>query len=204
MVEPQLRPILDTIRHQVIRNGQVDLTFDRLSQITSVDMQLLRSHISTPDELVERLLDYELEKFSDIIASTNGNTNAIDVMLLVSKRIAEKFEEIFPSVSPQLKVLYPQAWHRQFEKRLEFISGSIRRNLNSGIAQGMYRSDLSTELIARLYLARIIDIHNPELFPPNSFSFEVLFAQVFESLIRSIATPEGLAYFIERRKHYGI
>lgn len=204
MVEPQLRPILESIRLQLLKMHQVDLTFDRLDQNNNIDVQMLRRHVSTPDELVECLLEYELEKISDIIAGTNGNTNAIDAMLLVSKKVAEKFEEIFPSVSPQLKVLYPTAWQRQFEKRLDFISGSIRRNLNSGIAQGLYRSDLSTELIARLYLARIIDIHNPELFPPETFSFEVLFAQAFESLIRSIATPEGLAYFIERKNHYNI
>ncbi|MBK9292200.1 MAG: hypothetical protein IPM52_11320 [Bacteroidetes bacterium] len=204
MVEPQLRPILDTIRHQLILNGQVDLTFDRLAQSGNIDVHQLRMHVQTPDELVEHLLEYELEKFSDIVSGINGDSNAIDAMLLVSKRIAERFSEIFPSVSPQLKLLYPQAWQNQFEKRLEFISGSIRRNLNSGIAQGMYRSDLSTELIARLYLARIIDIHNPELFPPESFSFEILFAQAFESLIRSVATPEGLAYFVERKKFYRI
>jgi hypothetical protein len=188
----------------MIQNDQVDLTFDRLSQFGEVDVHVLRSYVSTPDELVEHLFEYELEKFSDIVSGSNGNSNAIDAMLLVSKRIAESFDDIFPSVSPQLKSLYPQAWQRQFERRLEFIADSIRRNLNSGIAQGIYRSDLSTELISRLYLARIIDIHNPELFPPESFSFEVLFAQAFESLIRSIATPEGLAYFIERRKHYSI
>ncbi len=204
MVEPQLRPILDNIRHQVLHMRQVDLTFDRLAESGSVDVHLLRRHVSTPDELVECLLEYELEKFSNIVLSIHGNTNAIDAMLLVSKKIAERFSELFPSVSPQLKLLYPHAWQRQFEKRLGFISESIRRNLNSGIAQGMYRSDLSTELIARLYLARIIDIHNPELFPPETFSFEVLFAQAFESLIRSIATPEGLGYFIERKKHHRI
>ncbi|HMM12330.1 MAG TPA: hypothetical protein PKE03_09590 [Bacteroidales bacterium] len=204
MVEPQLRPILDTIRNQVIRNGQVNLTFDHLAQSGTVDIPTLIRHVNTPEELVDYLFDYELEKFSNIVADISEELNAIDTMLQVSKRISEKFGDFFPSVSPQLKLLYPQAWQRQFEKRLDFISGSLRRNLNTGIAQGMYRSDLSTELIARLYLARMIDIHNPELFPPESFSFEVLFAQAFESLIRSIATAEGLAYFIERKKHYHI
>jgi hypothetical protein len=38
------------------------------------------------------------------------------------------------------------------------------------------------------------------LFPPEKFSFEMLFAVMFEDLVRSIAKPEGIAYFEEKIK----
>jgi hypothetical protein len=43
-------------------------------------------------------------------------------------------------------------------------------------------------------------MHNPDLFPPEKFSFETLFALMFEDLVRSIAKPEGIAYFEKKIK----
>jgi len=64
----------------------------------------------------------------------------------------------------------------------------------------MYREDLSVELVARLYISRLIDIHNPDFFPPARFSFSMLFDVMFESFIRSIAKIEGIKYFEEKIK----
>jgi len=205
MIHDELKPILEIVRRKALEMKEVDLTFDTLNRLPEINMHLLRSHVETPDELVEKLLEHELGKFATFVDEINPeNHNSIDAMLMVSKKIAENFHELFPSVSPQLKVLYPQAYMKQFERRIQFISDKIRRNLNHGIQQGLYRSDLSSELIARLYISRLIDIHNPELFPAETFSFPKLFNQMFESLIRSIATPKGLEYFEHRKKHYSL
>ena len=44
-------------------------------------------------------------------------------------------------------------------------------NIQRGIWQGLYRDDVSTELVARRYISRLIDLHNPDNFPPEEFSF---------------------------------
>ncbi|MCK4361200.1 MAG: hypothetical protein KAV70_05605, partial [Bacteroidales bacterium] len=77
----------------------------------------------------------------------------------------------------------------------DFIFGKIKINLTKGINQGIYRDDLSIELIARLYISRLTDIHNPEFFPPEKFSFQTFFDVMFENFIRGIAKPEGIKYY---------
>ncbi len=62
----------------------------------------------------------------------------------------------------------------------------------------MYREDLSIELAARLYISRLLDLHNDELFPPDKFSFHTLFNFMFENWIRGIARPEGIKYYEAR------
>jgi len=126
--------------------------------------------------------------------------NAIDILVIVSHELAEKFYDISPSITHELKGMFPTIYHHHFEERIRFISDKIRINLTKGISQNMYRSDLSIELIARLYISRLIDIHNPDFFPPEEFSFQTLYDQMFESFIRSVATPEGLDYF-EKKKN---
>lgn len=205
MIPEEHKPILELLRLKVLDMKTVDLSFENLSQIPEMPIEKLKKFANTPEELVEKLLEHELGKFSEILLDINQDSmNAIDAMLKISQRISERFREIFPSVSPQLKLRYPIPYQSQFEKRLSFVSDKIRINLKEGIEQNLYRSDLSTELIARLYISRLIDIHNPELFPPSTFSFEVLFNQMFESLIRSITTTEGLLYFEQRKRFYSL
>jgi TetR/AcrR family transcriptional regulator, cholesterol catabolism regulator len=205
MIQEEHKPILELIRLKVLDMKTVDLSFEKLSQIPEMPIEKLKQFVSTPEELVEKLLEHELGKFSDILIDIDHDSmNAIDALLKISIRISDRFFEIFPSVSPQLKLRYPIPYQTQFQKRLSFVSEKIRINLREGIEQQLYRSDLSTELIARLYISRLIDIHNPELFPLATFSFEVLFNQMFESLIRSIATSEGLSYFEQRKRFYSL
>lgn len=196
MIHKDLRPILDLTRHKALEMNSLDLSFETLGQIRDFPIDELMLFAPTTQDLVRLLLEYELEKFTDITDNNElKDINAIDAMLHVSMEIARKFNDIFPSLSPQIKIKYPAVYHEQFQKRMIVVSEKIRLNMGIGINQGMYRSDLSAELISRLYLSRLIDIHNEDFFPAESFSFEVLFNQMFESLIRSIATPEGLDYF---------
>ncbi len=196
MIHEDLRPILDLTRHKALEMNSLDLSFETLGQIRDFPIDELMLFAPTTQDLVRLLLEYELEKFTDITDNNElKDINAIDAMLHVSMEIARKFNDIFPSLSPQIKIKYPAVYHEQFQKRMIVVSEKIRLNMGIGINQGMYRSDLSAELISRLYLSRLIDIHNEDFFPAESFSFEVLFNQMFESLIRSIATPEGLDYF---------
>ncbi|MBW7847248.1 MAG: hypothetical protein H3C41_04090 [Bacteroidales bacterium] len=180
-----------------------DFSLESLEQIPEFPFRLLKPHARTMDDLAKLLMEYESEKIKMIVDKEFENENAIDAMLHVSKEIARQFDNIFPSLSPQIRSKFPALYHEQFQKRLEMVSERIRFNLQRGIAQGYYRSDLSVELISRLYLSRLIDIHNQDYFPPESFSFDVLFNQMFENLIRSIATPKGLAYFEKQlQAHY--
>jgi hypothetical protein len=65
---------------------------------------------------------------------------------------------------------------------------------------GFYRNDVSTELVARRYISRLLDLHDPDNFPPEEFSFLKLFDQMFESFVKSIATEEGLAHYEKKKK----
>jgi hypothetical protein len=96
--------------------------------------------------------------------------------------------------------LYPDIYAKHIEERINFIYGKIQINLQKGISQGMYRDDVSIELVARLYIRRLIDLHDTENFPPEDFSFETLFSQMFERFVRSIATEDGIKYFERKKK----
>ena len=204
-MDPILREIIEKFRDYLYKaNGSAYISLDKISAEIGFSKDVILQYVSGEEELVEKVLDFERHRFEEIfsIHSFDG-VNAIDVLLMVSKEVADKFLDISPSVTFVLKKHYPEIYHQHFIRRRDFIYEKIQLNLSKGIRQGMYRDDLSVELIARLYLSRLIDLHNPDFFPPEEFSPDTIFNVMFENFIRGIAKPEGLDYFMKKKKNYG-
>jgi TetR/AcrR family transcriptional regulator, cholesterol catabolism regulator len=193
--------LLKKIRYTAREKKLKDFSFAEISDNTGIPVENLKSYVSSHEELVEKILEIERQKFEEIFQVHDfEGVNAIDILLIVSKEVAKYYILVTPSITIQLKEKFPKIYQEHFDKRLEFIFNKIQINLTKGIAQGIYREDLSIELLARLYMSRLIDMHNPDLFPPEKFSFETLFALMFEDLVRSISKPEGIAYFEKKIK----
>ncbi|MBN2174880.1 MAG: hypothetical protein JW731_12160 [Bacteroidales bacterium] len=193
--------LLKKIRRQAKDKKLEDFTLSEIEEKTGILQNELSKYVKDEKELVEKLLELERQKFEDIFEVHNfEGVNAIDILLTVSKEVAKNFILVSPAITVHLKQKFPAIYQNHFDKRLKFIFEKIQINITKGINQGLYREDLSIELLGRLYLSRLIDIHNPELFPPEKFSFETLFAVMFEDLVRSIAKPEGITYFEKKIK----
>jgi hypothetical protein len=200
-MDERLHELVKKIRYSAKKKKLIDFSFAEIEQKTGIKKEEIQSLMSSKEDLVVKILEIERQKFEEIfIIHDFEDVNAIDILLTVSKELAKNFLLISPAITIHLKEKYPNIYQEHFDKRLQFIFNKIQINITKGINQGIYREDLSIELLARLYLSRLIDIHNPDLFPPEKFSFEKLFEVMFEDLVRSIAKPEGIAYFEEKIK----
>jgi hypothetical protein len=202
-MERSFDDIIKKFRDYLYDKGIGNVTLTELSQKIDIPVEQLQKYVANEEELVEKVLEYERQKFEEIFETYDfEGVNAIDILLTVSREVALRFTDVSPSLTIGLKNYYPDIYQRHFEFRRDFIYEKIKINLTKGINQGIYRDDLSIELIARLYLSRLIDMHNPDFFPPEEFSFNTLFNTMFENFVRGIAKPEGVKYFEKRRKDY--
>ncbi|HNQ82766.1 MAG TPA: hypothetical protein PLW31_10700 [Bacteroidales bacterium] len=201
-MDSTFRGIIEKFRDYLYSmNGKAVVTIEQVAVHTGIPEKVIRSCFSNEAELVEKVLDFERHRFEEIFKIHDfEGVNAIDILLTVSKEVAEKFMDISPSVTFVLKRHFPEIYQQHFILRRDFIYEKIKINLSKGISQGMYRDDLSIELVARLYLSRLIDLHNPDFFPAEEFSFDTLFNVMFENFIRGIAKPEGLSYYEKKKK----
>lgn len=201
-MDSTFREIIEKIRDYLYTmNGKAVFSIVEISGNTGVPAELILNYVDDEEELVEKVLEFERHRFEEIFKIHDfEGVNAIDILLIVSKEMAEKFIDISPSVTFVIKKHFPELYHNHFILRRDFIYDKIKINLSKGISQGMYRDDLSIELVARLYLSRLIDLHNPDFFPAEEFSFNTIFNVMFENFIRGIAKPEGLAYYEQKMK----
>ena len=193
--------ILERVRELFYKYGVRSVSMDDICRDINISKKKLYQFFSSKNQLVEKLLELERQNF-EIIFDTNNfdGVNAIDILLTDSKELGGRFKDVSPSMTFDLKKYYPDVYHSHVDERIEFIFGKIRINLDKGIKQGVYRNDLSTELLARLYIRRLIDLHNPEFFPADKFSFQTLFDVMFDNFIRGIVNEAGINYYEQQKQ----
>lgn len=176
-------------------------TFKKLALDLNLPVKKLVNAFGTESGLVEQILNYEQQNLENIFSDFNfAGTNAIDGLLVVSKAISNKFVQILPCITFDLRTRFPEIRQKFVENRVSFVNSKIKSNFELGMHQGMYRPDLSAELISRIYISRLIDLHNPDFFPNETISFPVLFDVMFDTFIRGICTDEGKKYYEKKIK----
>jgi len=196
-----LTDVLERVRELFFKYGVRSVSMDDICRDLGISKKKLYQLFSSKNELVEKLLELERQNFEIIFDTYNfEGVNAIDILLTVSKEVGERFRDVSPSMTFDLKKYYPDIYHQHIEERIDFIFKKIQINLEKGVNQGVYRDDLSIELVARLYIRRLIDLHNPEFFPADKFSFQTLFEAMFDNFIRGIANPKGIEYYEKQKR----
>jgi len=139
----------------------------------------------------------QMESFVEKIFG-RPNLNAIDMLLQISQYLKNHRElhyVNFQGCEEGLKRFYTE----DLSRRITFASGKMARNFALGQQQKLYRNDISSEIVARSYAKRVLDLHNPKIFPPQELSHRLIYLFMFESVIRSLSTPCGIKYFEKLR-----
>ena len=200
-IDPTYRMIMESVRDLMKEKGVRGYSLEDIYTRINITKEVFYKYVADETDLVKKVLEFERENFKVIFEEYDfDGVNAIEILMTVSIEMSRNFKNLNPSLTFDLKKYYPEVYQEHFQKRIDFIFNQIKLNITKGIKQGMYREDLSIELVARLYISRLIDIHNPDFFPPERFSFSMLFEVMFENFIRSIAKPEGLKYFENKVK----
>ena len=202
-MDQSLQQIMEKARDLSFTYGIRRMSLEEIRSRLNISKAIFNQHISSKTDFISKLLEFERERFKSIFDDYNfEGINAIDILLTVSKEVALRFRDVNPSLTYELHKYYPDLYKNHFETRQHFIFEKIKINLTKGIDQGVYRKDLSIELVARLYISRLIDMHNPEFFPPEKFSYDTLFDFMIDYLVRGIANEKGLAYYEKKIKSH--
>lgn len=193
--------LVENVRKLLSGYKSNEFTFQNLAKDLDMPIDILINRFGTESGLVAEILDYEQQNLENVFSEFDfAGVNAIDSLLYVSKEISNKFVTILPSITFDLRATFPDVRQKFVEKRVNFVHSKIKSNFALGMQQDMYRHDLSAELVSRIYISRLIDLHNPDFFPNETISFSVLFDVMFDTFIRGICTEKGKNYYKKKIK----
>ncbi|MFH0893770.1 MAG: hypothetical protein V2A54_04980 [Bacteroidota bacterium] len=202
-MDPQLEPIIKKAREILSIKGVKGIGKAAMCKACAITPEEFENLIGTEADLVDKILEHERKSFNNIFDEYDfDGMNAIDILIIVSLEVSKRFKFVNPAITFELQTCYPEIYKKNFDDKVEFVFQKIQINLQKGISQGMYRDDFSIELVSRHYMSKYIEFHNPESYPPEEFSFAMLFDIMFDSFIRGIANKEGIEYYEQRRQLY--
>jgi AcrR family transcriptional regulator len=179
-----------------MKNGIRSISMDDIAKELGMSKKTIYQYVANKTELVEMVLDFMREKESNIcIDGDIKNMNAIDILLAVSRNVSRHMKDLNPINAYELQKYYPSIYREFIIKKRDHVYTTLKQNFEQGIAEGIYRNDLDIDLVARLYIQKLVDVHDPEFLSSVNFGFEKVFQVMFDNHIRGIANAEGLAHY---------
>lgn len=146
-------------------NGAKAVTMDDVAKHHAISKRTLYEEYKNKEELLGAVLDWKLEQ---IIQTINGleteKVNAIDRILLRDKDF-EKFSCTNQSVFiRQLIKYYPAIFDQHITRMNSEISVVLKKNIEVGRQQGLYRETFNEDLYIRFFLQLMLSFENSPLF----------------------------------------
>lgn len=187
--------------------GVKSMTMDEIARQMGVSKKTLYQYVSNKNELVEKVVSTRIDKEQECICQlVEPKGNAIDQLMEMTEFVRENMKRMHPSVMFDLQRYHMEAWQMISDHKEKFIYETIKANLEKGIEDGLYRSNLIPEIVARFYLSMVNTVMNPIESGMIDLGFEPgeIHEQMMRYHIRGIANEEGRDYLKEKFKKSNI
>jgi hypothetical protein len=96
-----------------------------------------------------------------------------------------------PSVLFDMEKYHPSMFKKYKEFKNGFLYGMIKSNIERGINEGLYRSDIDIDILTRFRIHCIMLSCNSDAFPVNQNQVVHIEMQILEHFLYGLATPKG-------------
>lgn len=204
-MEDKLELILTESFELFKRYGVRSVSMDDIARELSISKKTLYQYVENKTDLLSKIFEgHQVRAHKKYEEMCQKGENAIDVLLLISSKVLVDFSQARPSMRFDLQKYYPELLKEYTDMLHQFICQKMKLNLEQGISEGLYRTDLDVELVSLLYVKKLSDIQSSDFIESGAFSLRNVFEVMFENHIRGISLEEGVNYFEKKIKTMGI
>lgn len=176
-----------------LKFGVKSLTMEDIARKLGISKKTLYAHVKDKEDLLLQAVvlfgKFEDKQLSEICSR---GLNAIDESLEIKKWVLDMIQNIHPSVAYDIEKFHPAVSKRMKTSRHENVYRSIYQNIVKGQKEGLYRSDINADILAKLYIGRMESIFDQELFPSTTYNVSDVYMEWFIYHIHGMATSKGL------------
>ncbi len=189
----ELKTILLKAREMYMKYGIKSISMDDVAAELGISKKTLYQYVTDKDDLVGKFVENEIAlRQEEICKCFKASANAIEELFEISIFMNKLMKDQNPATEHDLKKYYPHHYEKTVKTRREGIYSYILLNLKKGKKEGLYRQELNEEIIAKLYLSRVENIHLNDMFTIEEFTSIKLFLEILTYHIRGIATEKGI------------
>ena len=187
------KKLLEKVNELYQKYGIKSVTMDDVSRELGISKKTLYQYVQNKEELVQQVIIQKNLKNEERYKSvTSGELNAIESLIEVNKLVCSMMREHNPSIEYDLKKYYPEIYARLRKVSREKMYDGVLANLIQGKKEGLYREDLNEVIIAKLYVSRILNLSDDDIFTKEEMMHPDFGYNIMLYHIRGVANEKGL------------
>jgi AcrR family transcriptional regulator len=203
-MEPKER-ILEKATELFMRYGIRSITMDEIAAQLGISKKTIYQFFTDKDAMVEAVMNEEMKQNEQECREFSFSAeNAVHEIF----KAMDSFEEMLKTMNPQLihdlEKHHPSAFKRLKQYKYQFLYAMIMENLERGIRENLYRTDLNADITSRHRIETAFMPFNQEAFPPNKYPMNQTCQELAILYLHSICNAEGKKliekYLNERNK----
>ena len=184
-----------------LQYGYKAVTMDDIAEHMRISKKTIYLYFDDKISLVRSVVFEVFEEVKDkIIDIQSSMDNPIESLYEIKKIAVHVLGKKDKSPQYQLQKYYPSIYSEIRKKELSALWESFELSLKKGMDLGLFRSDLNTEFITRIYFNGFRGLRDIELFPPESYDIDLIIGEYIDYHLRAIVTPKGLKFLEEYHK----
>lgn len=186
-----------------MRYGVKSITMDDIASHLSISKKTIYQNFKDKDALVIAVTKIHMEQeMADMEKIVSESRDAIDEFFKITQYVKAALVKMNPSVLFDIKKYHPKAYLLFEEHKSECIMGTIKRNLEVGIEQGVYRKEIDPDALAKMRSWQIELPFDPSIFPSKDYNMLDVSIQFLDHFVMGLITQKGLEILENYRKQY--
>ena len=181
------------------RMGVKSVNMDKVATNLGISKKTLYVYFDNKQDLVNHCFQKHYDLVSEMINTTAAQfENAIDELFAIDESCSLVMKQTNPYLLGELKRYYPNTWALIEQLKQKVLFNIMKKNLNKGVEQGIYRKEIDVDIIAKLMINRIDALINEEVFPLTHYDFRKLLTEIRIYHLRGITTLKGINYLEQK------
>ncbi|HEY1025525.1 MAG TPA: TetR/AcrR family transcriptional regulator [Sphingobacteriaceae bacterium] len=194
--------ILSGSDHLFCQNGIKSVTMDDIAKHLGMSKKTIYQYFKDKNELVCILIKNKLEDHICGIDKCFADAeNSIEEIFKAVEKVCEMFRHMNPMLFYDLQKYHSEAWNLFQQFRNDYLYKLMQRNLARGISDGLYRSEIDIDVMAKLRIEQIDLVFSQKAFPPSEYHLVHVMTHITEHFLYGISTLKGQETINNYKKH---
>lgn len=199
--------ILEKATELFMRYGIRSITMDEIAAQLGISKKTIYQFFIDKDAMVEAVVNDEMRKNEkECLYSSTASENAVHEIFLAMDNLEEMLKGMNPQLIHDLEKHHLAAFKRLKQYKYQFLYSIIKENLERGVRENVYRSDLDIELTTRHRIETAFMPFNQDAFPQNKYPMNKTCQDLAVLFLHSVCSANGKKliekYFDERQKSF--
>lgn len=183
------------------RYGIRSVTMDEIAAQLGMSKKTIYQYYADKDQLVDAVAVDEIN-YSQACCTKDAaaSANAVEEIFRVMEFVEVMFRNMNPSMLHDLEKYHPLGYRKFLEHKNKFLYDMIKKNIERGIKEELYRPEIDIEIMVRYRLETMMLGFNTSLFPTVKFNLVKVHQEILEHFLYGLATLKGYKLILKYKQ----